>query len=71
MQNLWGGDHISFIYFVLEAVQQYDLHVIWGPACIVWCWTSKGWANGKILIYGKVKHFTLLGALHPQHKEPI
>lgn len=43
-----GENLDSFMYFALEAVQQYDLHVIWGPTCLVWCWTPKGWANGKM-----------------------
>lgn len=55
-----GENFISFTYFVLNIVQQYDLHVIWGPACLVWCWTSKGWANGKMVIYGRMKHLTII-----------
>lgn len=31
-----GGNLIAFIDFVLETVQQYDLHVIRGPARLVW-----------------------------------
>lgn len=46
-----GENLVSFIYFALKTVQQCNIHVIWGPTCIVWCWTSKGWANGKMWLH--------------------
>lgn len=36
-----------FHVFVLKTVQQYNLHVVWGPPGFVWFFPSKRWTNGK------------------------